>query len=337
MTYWEAFTQAKDKQNPDSNEDRIVIVPDRLYAVIDGATDKSGRTFDGLTGGQIAGRVIEDVLKKLAPDFDGPKVISVSQILGRINKRLGQRYRTLGICEAIAREPWRRFSAQVSIAIRQSSQYRFLVIGDAGVRINGVETFSGPKVGDIICAQLRAAVHRHLTERGANHQATDQWARAYTVEGLCSVLPGGPREIDANDLGTLARQARRASTKRLGNIAAVEIEEVLMAGLKGLHHYRNRPGPLGFATIDGTRLRQDMIIHFERPAAGIECLELFSDGYPRLPRQSTVAHWEAEFSKAERDDPKRVNTYADTKGSSAEKFADDRTILIVRPRTETAP
>ena len=332
MTYWEAFTQAKDKKNPASNEDRIVVVPDCLYAVIDGATDKSARTYDGLTGGQIAGRIVEKALRKIALGLARPETTPVSAILGRINRALAQRYRVLGIAGAIAREPWRRFSAQAAIAIRQASGYRFIVIGDTGLRLNGREVFSGPKAGDIICGQLRAAVHHYLIKRGVDGQVADHWSRNYTVEGLRAVLPGAPVEIDAAVLAALARQAGQASAERLAGVAEQEIESVLMDGLKGLHRFRNRPGPLGFACIDGSRLRRDMIIEFERPTPSIDCIELYSDGYPRHAGKPTVAHWEAEFWKAEQDDPKRINAYADTKGSSADRFADDRSVLVVRPQ-----
>src|SRR4051794_12821506 len=38
----EAFSQGKDPTAPHANEDRFVILPGRAYAVIDGATAKTG-------------------------------------------------------------------------------------------------------------------------------------------------------------------------------------------------------------------------------------------------------------------------------------------------------
>lgn len=331
MTYSESFTQAKDKENPDSNEDRLVAVTDRLYAVIDGATDKSGRTYDGLTGGQIAGRILEDVLRNVARDLSqGLGAPETSAILGRVNGRLRKKYRGLGIAGLIRRDPWRRFSAQATIAIRHESSYRFIVVGDTGLRLNRREVFSGPKPVDIICAQGRAAVHRHLSERGAEPKALNEWSRAYTVEGLAAVLPAAG--IGSAELGAIRIEARRQSLKRLPGMAAEDIDGVLARGLKGLHRYRNRPGRLGFPSIDGSRVPPDMIIEFERPAESIECMELFSDGYPGVAPGATVADWEASFRKVERDDAERVSAHPETKGSAAGRFADDRTVLIVRPQ-----
>ncbi len=336
MTYTEAFTQAKDKEKPDSNEDRIVAVSDQLYAVIDGATDKSGRIYDGLTGGQIAGRILEDVLRNVVGGQGGSNPIGCPAILRRVNRRLQHQYRALGIAEVIREEPWRRFSAQASIAIRDKDHYRFIVVGDTGLRINGQEIFSGPMPGDIICAQLRSAVHRYLRKTGAGSKDSDKWSRAYTVEGLGTALAMAPGGIGAAELSDLCKEAHGESQHRLPAVAAKDIEYVLMYGLKGLHRYRNRPGPLGFPCIDGSPVPRGMIIEFERPAASIKCLELFSDGYSSVPHGTEVADWEAGFWKVQRDDPERVNSYPETKGSNADYFADDRTVLIVHPQIGSA-
>jgi len=342
LTYSESFTHAKDKGNPGCNEDLIVAVQDRLYAVIDGATDKSGRTYDGQTGGQIAGRILEDVLRNVDRDSGRFEAVPTSIILDRVNRRLRNRYRALGIADVIRREPWHRFSAQASIAIERNGVYRFIIIGDTGLRLNGKEIFFNPKPGDIICAQLRVAVHRYLTESGASDSTADKWSRAYTVEGLRAVLSAGPEIIGTTDLEDLRSEALEKIRRRLSNLAEREIDDVLMYGLKGLHRYRNRPGPFGFPVIDGSPVPEHMIVEFKRPAESIDCIELFSDGYVSIPHRAAVADWEALYANMERDDPKRLSAYPETKGSSVDRFADDRTVLIVRPemaierRDETA-
>lgn len=328
MTYVEAFTQAKSKKNPTSNEDRLIAIPDRLYAVIDGATDKSGKTYDGQTGGQIAGRMLEDVLRDVARETGE---ITTTMIVTRVNRRLRQRYRLLGIAEKVRSEPWLRFSAQAAIAVRQGNRYRFIVIGDAGLRINGCEVISNPKTGDVICAQLRGEVHRHLTKCGMPKIEANKWARAYTVEGLGSVLPGGPAEIGTQELGTILAKARNKCRNRLSAIGTEDIEDVLLQGLKGLLRFRNKPGQFGFPSIDGSPVPNEMIVEFQRPAKSIKSLELFSDGYQVIPDGTTVENWENSFWNVEREDPDRISSHPETKGSTTEKFADDRTVLIIHP------
>ena len=348
MTCIEAFTQAKDKGNPASNEDRLVIVSDRLYAVIDGATDKSGQTHDGLTGGQIAGRILEEVLRNedaprnenalrnAARDLgrEGAGEITASTILDAVSRGLRRQYRLHGIADAIRREPWRGFAAQATIAVREGRHYRFIVVGDTGLRINGREIFFDRKPGDLICAQLRAAVYRHMAGTGAGGETADKWARAYTVDGLKTVLPGTPRALSDADLVQLREAAREECGRLLPDIAEEIVEAVLIEGLKGAYRYHNAPGPLGFPCIDGSPVPRDMIVEFKRPAKSIHCIELFSDGYPGVPERTALGDWEALHTKAEHDDPGRISTYPDTKGSAPGRFADDRTILIVRPSSE---
>lgn len=332
MTYIETFTQPKEIGNPASNEDRAIAVPDRLYAVIDGATDKSGLKHEGLTGGQIAGRILEDVIRGMARDSDcgEARAIDIPTLLRRVNQRLQRFYRAANLTQAIRREPWRRFAAQLSMAVKEGDRYRFTVIGNSALRLNGKEVFSAPQLGEDICARLRIAVYRHLTGGGADRPKAGEWARAYTVEGLAVPLQG--KGLGAGDLDRLRGAVRAECIERFPGLGAETIEDVLAGGLKGLHRYRNRPGPLGFPSINGSPIPEDMIIEFERPASDVHCIEIFSDGYPGVPAGTTVSDWESLYAGAERDDPERISTYPAVKGSSPGRNADDRTVLIVRPQ-----
>ena len=47
----EAFSEGKKLDAPEANEDRFLILPGLGYAVIDGATDISGRLYYGKSTG----------------------------------------------------------------------------------------------------------------------------------------------------------------------------------------------------------------------------------------------------------------------------------------------
>ncbi|MEV8038911.1 tetratricopeptide repeat protein [Streptomyces sp. NPDC086182] len=51
-----------------ANEDELLCVDDGLVAVIDGATDKSGRDYGGLTGGARVAQRVRDALDGMEPD-----------------------------------------------------------------------------------------------------------------------------------------------------------------------------------------------------------------------------------------------------------------------------
>ena len=64
----QAFSAAKDPDRPEANEDRLVVVPDRLYAVIDGVTDRTGRRYDGcvrLSCGRAMDEAVDAALRTL--------------------------------------------------------------------------------------------------------------------------------------------------------------------------------------------------------------------------------------------------------------------------------
>ena len=70
----EAFTLAKDPNNPARNEDRYVVVPGRAYAVIDGVSDKTGIRYQGQAGGQLAGQMVEDVVRQVCKNNHPEKI-----------------------------------------------------------------------------------------------------------------------------------------------------------------------------------------------------------------------------------------------------------------------
>src|SRR5690554_5249773 len=102
--YLESFTHAKDPARQDLNEDRLVTCGDSLFAVIDGVTDKSGLRFAGKSGGQLAGRIIEDTLRSLV-DTGGLATLPATGIIEAINASFNDAYARFGLAQRIADEP----------------------------------------------------------------------------------------------------------------------------------------------------------------------------------------------------------------------------------------
>jgi len=53
----EAFSEGKNLDAPEANEDQFLVLPGSGYAVLDGATDNTGRLYDGKRGGWHASRI----------------------------------------------------------------------------------------------------------------------------------------------------------------------------------------------------------------------------------------------------------------------------------------
>lgn len=328
--YVEAFTQAKDPARPDSNEDRLVMYGDTLFSVIDGVTDKSGESYDGLTGGQLAGRLIEGALREVV---DAGRAFSAStrEVLDLIDGRFRDEYRRRGIEERAAADPVLRFGAQLAALFTDGERIRLLHVGDCGVVMDGRPQGEREQAGDAVLSQVRARVYHHLAATGSAPEERLTLARAVIVDGLDAFTP--PQE------GPLAPAAWSAFRDELlaelpaefPRLPAEHVRQAARVGLKGLAQHRNTEHPLGHGCIDGTRVPDAYVSDTRHAWADVGTIELHSDGYFGRPaRGGSVAAWEAHLARVEREDPAKVGPVPSTKGSTPGRFTDDRTILILR-------
>lgn len=65
---WEVIERVTVPKGAAANEDELLVADGGLVAVVDGATDKSGRDYGGLTGGARAARCVRDTLARMAAD-----------------------------------------------------------------------------------------------------------------------------------------------------------------------------------------------------------------------------------------------------------------------------
>ena len=68
MEILESFTLSKTGR-PETNEDVLSMTPD-FAAVFDGATDKSGTRYKGMTGGRFAAVTLAEAMLSVPPDSD---------------------------------------------------------------------------------------------------------------------------------------------------------------------------------------------------------------------------------------------------------------------------
>ncbi len=324
-----AFSQAKNPDRPEDNEDRILIVAGRAYGVIDGVTDKMGHRFDGLTGGQIAGRIVERAVRQACSE-DVERSPHGQDLIDRINREFAAAFGRLGIEPTSQASLAAQLAAHLVLAQIDGSQARFLVVGDAGLRLNGCEVFHNDFPLDKIGAAVRKAVWRYVMARDPDPEAANRVARAYTVAGLKAVLPDAAEWIDADDLASIRRIALAEAEVILPEISRSVIGTAINGGMHEQHRFANSIHPLGFPTLNGFPIPSSMVIEFERPLDTIESIEMFSDGYFGCPDGTELDDWEDWFARVEAEDPAKVDGHASTKGSFAGQYADDRTVLILR-------
>lgn len=344
----EAFTEAKDPLHPGRNEDRLVWYEDRLFAVVDGVTDKSGVPLpDGRTRGQAAGRLIESTLRDLADDGH---VMSepIAAILNRFQSAFQKAYDHLGLRHEVIARPELRLGAQLAFAARDDTHWRFVVVGDCGIRIDERTVLTTPNEADGVIAWVRRTVFQRCTRHGATPEASLAAARTYAVHGLATFHPEHADAVPDPDFRALRQMARADSPVTFPHLPPELVLRLVNDGILGAGHLRNEAGPLGQACIDGTTVPPALALERHSPRSAVSSIELFTDGYfgvpspkratrtrrgapEREPPHPTVAEWERHFALVEREDPYKVGRFASTKGSLPGTFTDDRTVLVLHP------
>jgi len=317
----EAFTEAKDRARPKSNEDRIVILADRAYAVADGATDKSGKRWNGKTGGQIAAETVARTVMELAlADAPAP---SGRDLIDRIASAIRAHYVALGIDDEAAADQRARFGTTLALALAIPGGWRLYRVGDSGIRLNGSELLLEESGLDPIYGEFRAVLWRRFAAQGLPVDEIDRRSRLRLVEGAAHTSEDSALVAGARD-----EAIGRAKT-RFPGIDAGDVRSLLDRGLARQSDYRDRDHPLGYGPLDGWPIA-DRFIHVEdRPADAVRSIELFTDGYYGVAEGATVASWESWLAMVEREDPHRIGRFASTKGSAPGRNADDRSIIIV--------
>ncbi len=317
----EAFTEAKDPAHPETNEDRIVVLPGRAFAVSDGATDKSGKRHGGLTGGQIAAATVVETVAQLA--FEAGPAPTGTDLVERISRSLRHHYATHGLEAETEGDPMARFSASLALALAVPSGWRFYRIGDSGIRLNGTETLLDESMLDPVYSTFRTALWHRFVAKGLSVDEVDRRARLRLVEGAAH---------PSDDAGLVAEARADAVDRvvqRFPSLDAGEVEHIFDRGLARQADYRGLDHPLGYGPLDGWPISDRFVRIDERPAEAVRSIELFSDGYYGVAPGASVADWEAWLAMVQRKDPHRIGRFASTKGSAPGRNADDRSVVIV--------
>lgn len=326
----QAFSAAKDPDRPEANEDRFVVVPDRLYAVIDGVTDRTGRRYGERTGGRLAAETVERALLALALD-ENFRSIDAQGLVERLDRAFRAAYARYDVLDAASKSDADRIGSTLALAVDRGDRFAFFLIGDSGVRINGAETIVHDKDLDFITATLRGFAYRRVAASGADPTQTELASRALCWRGTRKMPDEAKPWLKDADLEAIRSDALAKLVLDLPGIPIEDMTRLALDGIVGAQGaYQNRDDhPLGYACLDGYGPKAAAVQTFERPKSEARTIELYTDGYFALPALPTVASWEAKADEVERIDFAKVDAYASTKGSLGRIRADDRTVVIV--------
>lgn len=340
MTYLEAFSMGKRRDDPTTNEDSFVIMPGIGYAVFDGVTDRNGTLYDGMLSGRYASglmkRATEKFFLKLAdlPErgastdtiYKGPEAF-----VDYLSDQLQQGYVRHGMLEA-ARADWKlRAGCTMVAAFNIGTRLEIIAVGDSGIRINGTDTLQILKPLDDVMGIVRRQTWRLFEARGHSPEACDRIAAGVTWPGTANQAP----ENEAADPETIRQIESRALAEccaRFPDVPHNEFMELIRHGIaNGQGNFQNVDDRrLGYGGLDGFKVPACHIESRSLDLADIRTMELFSDGYFKPGEKFGVAAWEKAFEEVEKIDPHKLGPYLSTKGTKENVLTDDRTYVGVR-------
>ena len=325
----EAFSQGKNLDDPSANEDQFLVLPGRGYAVIDGVTDISGQLYDGMRAGSLASGIVQRAVMEFLTDSN-ERAVEAERMIAHVSGALRAAYARHGILDQARADPACRFGATLTLAADLGSSFRFILIGDSGLRINGGESFIVDSGLDRVTASLRQEAYRLVAEAGGSPDDRARVGRACAFHGGAQLHPEMRPWLDDAKLAVVHRRALEQCGKLLPNVPEADLRKLLDGGIAAQGRFQNNAvSPLSYAVLDGFDVPLSLVQVFDRPRAAIKSIELFTDGYFKPGATPDLAAWEAAFAEVERADPHKTGCYPSVKGSSARMRTDDRTVVIV--------
>ena len=326
----EAFTEGKNLDAPEANEDQLLVLPGIGYAVIDGCTDISGRLYDGKRGGWLGG----DITMRAVADFllaESGADLRPQHLIEHISEAFRACYTRHDILDIARDQPACRFGATLTLAADMGEIFRFVLVGDSGLRINGEEILVNDTGLDLVTASLRMQAYRMVREAGGGAAECARVGRACAFYGASRPHPEMQPWLDEANRALLYQRSLAWCRARFTAVPESDVRHLLDTGISGQARFANNTAsPLSYAVLDGFEVPLALVRVVDRSRASIRSIELFTDGYFKPGATATLGDWEAAFAEVEIVDPEKVARYPSVKGSSARMRTDDRTIVIVR-------
>lgn len=312
----EVFNRSKYRDGSAPGDDVPLVIPGAVYGVFDGATDPRGTRVDGVAAGRLAALTVASEVAELAND-PANRSLPGREIVGRVSAALKTKTAPL----SLPIPP----STTMAVAIDCTETWRFLLLGDSGVRINGSEVHRCEKLIDSVSTVARVAVFKELATQCDTPDKAEMAARKCIFLGFENAISSG--------LLTRAKTDEILSLSIAANdleISSDTVRRFLMGGIQSQHGFGNTVGdPLCFDTLNGSVPMLGQLTDIVRSKAEVTSIELFTDGYFSMPERPEIQAWEAAFHSVEDMDFHKIGPFSGVKGSTSTEFFDDRTVVIV--------
>jgi hypothetical protein len=215
-----------------------------------------------------------------------------------------------------------------ALALDDGDKLQFLLVGDSGVRINGVEVIQMHKPIDHIFTAARVMLMKNSLQK---KRGEEDWI-ALELQTRRAISGGLSHVLNNIELDNLVDEISQALRGELPVDAYREIHALLAAGIGlGQPPYMNeKKHCLGFGVLNGDEVQGPDVLVFDRPRSSIHTLEFFTDGYMAPGAETKVKSWEQTWAEIESQDPYKIGSHPHIKCSTVDEYWDDRTVLIVK-------
>ncbi len=174
-----SFSRSKYRDFDALGDDITLLLPG-LYGVFDGATDPTKTIIDGITSGRFAAVTCAQSVCQL---WSEKKLSPTDELLHQVNAEL-EKALLVKIAEGQLRAEGKPPSTTMALAWEIGEEIGFFLIGDSGVRINGLEEIVLRKQIDMVSTQARNSVYRMLRDRGLSGDELEYQTRQLIYYGL---------------------------------------------------------------------------------------------------------------------------------------------------------
>ena len=313
---YDIFSRSKYRANNKSGDDVALVLPGVCFAVLDGATDVEGRDLNGVPYGRVASMVASQVLAEI--------------LLPYRNREKDAETLLADLCTSYERAFEKHDLNQlpattVAMAIDCGDNWRFLSLGDSGIRINGSRVLKHEKLLDSISTEVRVSIFKTLAEKFDDPDEHELMTRQAIFLGLAEAQS---RCLLSEDVVEMLIEETIDNLK-LSGISEI-VRDFLLLGIRHQNRFSNRDeNILCYDIVSSRKPILGQWVEEFIPKREVKTIEIFSDGYASYPEEVSIVAWEKEFSRCDEVDFHRIDEFAAVKGGTSSEFFDDRTVIVV--------
>lgn len=318
----EAFSRCKYRAVDCPGDDVPFILPGIAIGLFDGATDAKGALINSTPAGRMAALNAAECTAQLLIPPENRK-LPARELVNKLSTLYAKSFEKHSVSPLPA--------TTLALAIDCGENWRFFCLGDSAIRVNGSETLRHTKLIDDVSTFARVALFHDLSKRLPDLESAEMAARRGIFLGFDDAVEKGIMGHELAD-NIITETIVGLSLQNEGAI----VRDFLTAGICMQYRFANEVGnSLCYDVLaDGTPQIGDWVDVW-RPKEDVQTIEVFSDGYAKLPDNPTVAAWEAAFEATDKQDFQRISEYTAVKGGTENEFFDDRTVVIVQcPRIQ---